>query len=175
MNFENRLPRVLYAASWAALILLPVSLIWTAAAGGLSRSALMRALPDVPVTDALSDNAVLLALAPAAIGVAAMCFVLWQMQALFRLFSEGQALTMPAALRIRRIGLGLLVAGLAGPVLRPLQILILTSANPPGERMLALGIGSSDVGLLLAAGLLTVIGWAMADAAWVAEENRGFV
>ena len=37
------------------------------------------------------------------------------------------------------------------------------------------GISHSDIGFLLLAGLLTVIGWAMSDAARAADENRAFV
>ena len=41
--------------------------------------------------------------------------------------------------------------------------------------MISVGIGHAEIGFLLVAGLLTVIGWAMTEAARQAEENRAFV
>ena len=48
-------------------------------------------------------------------------------------------------------------------------------ANPPGERVLTISLEGADLGQVLAGGLMVVIGWAMREAAVVAEENRGFI
>ena len=48
-------------------------------------------------------------------------------------------------------------------------------AQTAPERTLSIGLDSGTLGFLMAAGLLTVIGWAMREAAAVKAENAGFV
>ena len=43
------------------------------------------------------------------------------------------------------------------------------------EQQLAIGIDGGTLGFLMVSGLLTVIGWAMREAARVKAENEGFV
>ena len=142
-----RLTRVLFIATWIALALLPAGLGWFLITGGLSRETLLAQVPDVAVSPELSNEMILFAAAPGLLSIGLAMFVLWQMQALFRTIDRGDALSYHAAFRVKRIGLGMLVLAVAGPVLRPFQILILTSANPPGERVLAIGFSSSDMSL----------------------------
>ncbi|MDO6729672.1 DUF2975 domain-containing protein [Marinovum sp. 2_MG-2023] len=109
------------------------------------------------------------------IPLAALFYVLFQMAALFRRYAAGEFLTDRCADHILRIGVGLLVAVVLDMLCRPLQILLASLANPPGQRVLALSLEGADLGQVLAGGLMIVIGWTMHDAARAAEENRGFV
>ncbi|MGL4238491.1 MAG: hypothetical protein ACRCSW_20690, partial [Tabrizicola sp.] len=59
-------------------------------------------------------------------------------------------------------------------VVTPTLVTLILSWNAP-QRTLAIGIDSGTLGFLMAAGLLTVIGWAMREAARVKAENEGFV
>ena len=43
------------------------------------------------------------------------------------------------------------------------------------QRQLAIGVDGGTLGFLMVSGLLTVIGWAMREAARVKAENEGFV
>lgn len=57
----------------------------------------------------------------------------------------------------------------------PVESVAMTIANPPGQRLLSLGVTSGDLFGILAAGILWVIASAMAQAGAVARENAQFV
>lgn len=101
--------------------------------------------------------------------------VLWNMRALLLLYAMGDVLGAETALRIRSIGHCLLALAIWGVLAHTLNIAALTWGNPSGERALSIAVGNNDLFLFLAAGLMTVIGWAMSEAARVADENRSFV
>ncbi|MCA0203774.1 DUF2975 domain-containing protein [Pararhodobacter sp.] len=105
----------------------------------------------------------------------AMLYGLHQMALLLGRYAGGETLTQACARHIQRIGAALLVAVALELVSRPLQIMLASLANPPGERVLALSLEGADLGQVLAGGLMVMIGWAMHEAAEMAEENRGFI
>lgn len=97
------------------------------------------------------------------------------MRRLFRLYRAGDPLAPEAGPLIQSIGANLLCAAGLGVLLRPVSSPLLTLSNPPGERMIALSVGSSDIGFILVAGLLVLIGWSMSEAQRIAAENREFI
>lgn len=105
----------------------------------------------------------------------ALFWVLDSLRRLFRSYMAGEVLTEGSAVLIRRTGKGLLALAALQIAVLPLQTLLFTWQSPPGERQIAIGVGHGEVGFVLVAGLLTVIGWAMTEAARQAEENRSFV
>jgi len=105
----------------------------------------------------------------------AILYVLAQMAGLFGHYARGDLLSADCAGFIRRIGIAVLVGMALEGVMRPLQIMIASYVNPPGERVLAIALHGADIGQLLAGGLLLTIGWAMQEAAEIASENRQFV
>ena len=116
-----------------------------------------------------------LALALSGLLLAALLWTLDQMRRLFDGFRAGEVLTPAAAARISAIGRGLALLAVLTVVVGAAQSVLLSLAAPPGQRQLAIGISQSEIGFLLAGGLMTLIGWAMGEAAALAEENRGFV
>ena len=104
-----------------------------------------------------------------------MLHVLMSMRRLFGHYSSGEVLSPLAAEALQSIGRGLLLLALLPLAIRPVQSVLLSWEAGPGQRMLAFRIHDEDIWLLLAAGLVTLVGWAMAEAARVAEDNRGFV
>ncbi len=166
----TRLARLMDLATLAALCALPLAVLagaWVAEPADLPFP-----LPEgyVPAPARL-----LTALAVGALPMVALGLTLWRMHLLFRLLFSGNVLTHGAALLIRRIGTGLMAVALLRIAVIPAQSLIVTLAAPPGSRQLLLSVSSADLGFLLAAGLMAVIGWVMEDAARATEENRGFV
>lgn len=111
-------------------------------------------------------------------GLVPMLAWLWtldQMRRLFGCYKTGAVLTNQSARFIQRIGVGCMAVALAQMVLIPIQSLILTYANPVGERAISVGLNSDMLGFLIVAGMMTVIGWAMGEAAAAANENKGFI
>jgi len=92
---------------------------------------------------------------------------------LFAAYRDGEVLSVGNAETILRIGRNFLMVAAFTVLVPTLQVLILSWRA--GQRMLSIGLDQGTLGFLLAAGLLTVIGWAMREAAAVKAENEGFV
>ena len=52
---------------------------------------------------------------------------------------------------------------------------LISLSNPVGERSISVSISINDIGFILVAGLLLMIGWSMSEATKVAAENREFI
>lgn len=101
--------------------------------------------------------------------------VLWQVRGLFRLYLDGAEVSPTAARRLHLTGVLLIAqAGLA-VIGQTADVLILTWANPPGDRVFVVDLADADLALVLGGGLLLLIGRAMTQAAAALDENRGFV
>jgi hypothetical protein len=102
-----------------------------------------------------------------------MVAALRAMVRLFGQYRQGVVLSDDNAATILRIGRALLLVAVFSVLVPTLQTLIL-SWNA-AQKTLSIGIDGGTLGFLMAAGLLTVIGWAMGEAARVKAENEGFV
>ena len=107
--------------------------------------------------------------------VAVLLWTLNQMRLLFLSYQRKDVLTDQCARLMQRIGFGFLALAIVPFVLIPVQSVLLSWANPAGQRSLTVSLSTDMLGFALAAGLLIVIGWAMRDASDVAAENRAFV
>ena len=168
----SKLARVLGWLTVAGMILLPLAIIVTMASGPLTPEALNIHLPVSP--DATATQI----LAAVGIGLINPIILIWtlnEMRKLFASYSHGEVLTDRCARLIQHIGQGFLALAIANFVLRPVQMVLLTMANPLGERVLAIGFNSDMIFFGLSGGLIIVIGWAMRAASEVAAENRAFV
>lgn len=147
----------------ATFVVLPRADHMMAVPSGLSVS------PDITLLQ--NAGAIVVGLIPLVI----LMWTIWTMRCLFGLFASGAVLTPSAAQRIRRIGWGFLALALAPLVIIPAQSVLLTWANPVGQRMVSVSLSSDMLGFAVVSGLLILIGWAMAQAAEVAAENESFI
>jgi len=97
------------------------------------------------------------------------------MRRLFRLYRLGNPLDPSAGPLIHRIGLTLLASAVSGVILMPAYTGLLSLTNPAGERSISIGVGTGDIGFILVAGLLMLIGWSMSEAQKIVAENREFI
>ncbi len=128
-------------------------------------------MPGYVVTSA--KRAGLLALMAVPLGT--VLFGLWHVRLLFGAYERGEVFTTTAARHLRLAGLALAANALAAVFIHPLGSILLTYDNAPGERQFSIALGSDTYMLLLAGGLLIVIGWIMGEAARLADENRQIV
>ena len=171
----RRLAAVLGTATWAAMgvvVLAAAWVLWQTPPAPANAAALF---PDHSVAQGVTAWQLWLALALSGGLLLVLLWTLDQMRRLFGVFARGEVLSLAAATRILSIGRGLVALAGLTILVGAAQSALLSMAAPPGQRLLAIGISQSEVGFLLAGGLMTLIGWAMAEAAAVAEENRGFV
>jgi Protein of unknown function (DUF2975) len=173
MPDQSQLARLSNALYWTAIALsavLPLIVLLYAAKGVTDPASLLGTLPpDTPVTRPQAGLVAALAL----VSVLPMVAALRAMARLFDRYRMGEVLSDANADTILTIGRALLLVAAFTVLLPTLQTLILTWNAP--QRTLAIGLDGGTLGFAMAAGLLTVIGWAMREAARVKAENEGFV
>ena len=97
------------------------------------------------------------------------------MRHLFALYRFGDPLAPQAGPIIKSIDKNVLIASILGVVLYPAVTGLISLSNPVGERSISVSISINDIGFILVAGLLLMIGWSMSEATKVAAENREFI
>jgi hypothetical protein len=107
--------------------------------------------------------------------LAAAALALWQLFCLFGRYRQGDVFSPAALQHLRRFAWSLVALAAAEPLSRMLASVALTLDNPPGQRLLALSLGSYDYALLLVALVFVAIARVMAEAARVADEHAQFV
>lgn len=156
----------------AALVmgLLPLA-FWLEPAVLASAMLKLPKLGEVPVTPGIR----LMAAAALLPSVAMTLFGLQQLWKLFDGYARGQVFTDLAALRLRRLGIVLMLLCLLKPFTGAAMSVILSWHNPPGQRMLTLGLSGDDYVSLLSGAVLLAIASVMREAARLAQENAEFV
>ena len=91
---------------------------------------------------------------------------------LFRLYEQGIIFASQAVSCLRRLGYVLLVSQVLQMVYDLLISLTVTWHNPVGHRMLAMTITGTNIAIVLAALLLLLISWIMAEACKLQEEQQ---
>ena len=178
MQALNRIARLSRLLGWVTSFLiyaLPVTLILAAVPGVLPTGMLDAALPKVPPVTQVTPFKTALCLSAGWLALLPLIWALVEMKGLFARYAQGDILSPECARHILRTGQALVAVALMGIATRALQGLALTYDNPPGQKMLAIGIDGATAGFILAGGPLVAIGWVMGEAARVAEDNRGFL
>ncbi|MEI7208180.1 DUF2975 domain-containing protein [Pectobacterium carotovorum] len=99
---------------------------------------------------------------------------LFQAMHLCTLVSKGQILTEYASHYLRRVAYGVMVLGIAVPLLKTALAYLLTVGEGRAP-FLVVSVSLGDIIALLAGGFLFILAWAMKEAARIAEENSQFI
>ncbi len=161
---------------WAATVLvyvLPLIVIISLLRGHLDPPALVARYPILAAATPVTQLQAALVIAVAVIALLPTIAAFMATASLFDRYRRGEVLSDGSADDILRIGRAMIFAALATVLAPTLQILIL-SWNA-AQKTLQIGLDGGTLGFLLSAGLLTVIGWAMREAARVKADNEGFV
>jgi len=171
----SKLATKLYWLTTFVLFALPLTLFWQITHAALDTTAYANLFPDVVSAENVNKVQVWSCVALDMLVLAAVIYTLEQTRRLFSQFSDEKIFDFITSDIITHIGIGLLIVVCGATLVYTIQVLILTSTNPPGQRALSVRLNNSDIGFLLSAGLLMIIGWAMRDAAVLAAENREFI
>ncbi len=93
----------------------------------------------------------------------------------FDAFAVGNFFGRDALKGLRNFALGLLASALLKPFSAAALSVLLSSDAPAGQHRLTLGFGSDTMLALLAAGIIAVIAWVLAEASALADENAQFI
>lgn len=99
----------------------------------------------------------------------------WAMAAVFQLFAQGDYWHADLGNSVRRFGKSLVLFGALSPVMRTLLGLAITLDNPQGQHMVVIRLVSNDFVIILVGLLLIMLGYALKEAAVLAEDNRQIV
>lgn len=122
---------------------------------------------DVP----LRLSAFVLSLLP----MAGLVYGLWQAADCFTGFAEGALFARPTTLALRNFAFGMGVWALLTPISGVALSVLLSWGAPAGQRQLVLSIGSNELLVLLFAAMVAIIGWVLAEASVLADENAQFI
>jgi Protein of unknown function (DUF2975) len=130
----------------------------------------------VPGIVVLPSTSVLIVTAVVA-ALPALTFLLCLFQAwkLFGLARKGQLYTAAGQALLGRLGRLAIAAASVGFVMRTVVALLLSSANPPGQKMLVIGFGSGEMTGLLVGLLVFLFAAVVRDATALAQENATFI
>jgi mannose/fructose/N-acetylgalactosamine-specific phosphotransferase system component IIC len=176
MPDQSRLQRLSETLYWTTLVLsvvLPLIVLYYAGKGVADPGSLLTQAPVLPADLVVTRAQAGLVAAVAIASVLPMLAALRAMTRLFDRYRMGEVLSHANATTILTIGRALLAVAAFTIAVPTLHALIL-SWNAP-QRVLSIALDSGTLGFAIAAGLLTVIGWAMAEAARIKAENEGFV
>jgi hypothetical protein len=104
-----------------------------------------------------------------------LCWALWTARGLFLRFAAGATLETQGGRDLRAIGGFIALYAVLTPAVKTLMTVALTLGNPPGQRLLAVGIGTNELILGMLGALILVLGHVMAEAARIADDNRQIV
>lgn len=123
---------------------------------------------------AIAQAGLLAALAVSVLLLGAALWGVWHAFQLFRAFGR-EAQPASAGRHVRQMGLALAAMPLITVIGAAAVSLLLTLDRTPGSRELTVSVGLPDLVIGLTGLVLVAIGFALTDAAAIADENRQFV
>ena len=99
----------------------------------------------------------------------------WAMARVFNLFAQGDYLHISLGYYVQRFGKSLVWFALLSPFMRALMVIVITMDNQEGQRLLIINLLTNDLVILLVGLLLIMLGYALTEAALIAEENSQIV
>lgn len=117
----------------------------------------------------------LLATALAVLPVLPLSWGLLRLAAALEAFRQGRPFGFVAATGMRDFAVGVLVCTLFKLVSGVLMSVVLSWNAPAGQKQLAISVSSDMLLMLLVSAVLTLVGWALTEAAAIAEENAQFI
>ncbi|MFP8779010.1 DUF2975 domain-containing protein [Hydrogenophaga sp. RWCD_12] len=171
----RRISRWMVAACRVLLVGLPLALVFYWATASEVMLAGHANLPPQAIQGPLALWQRVAAGAVTGVPLVLLLMGVWQARRCFAMFAQGKVFTLQATSLLRRFAGWVAWAALAALLAGVATSVLLTLHNPPGQRHLAIGIGSDHVFTLFFAGLVWLMAAVIGEGQTLAEENEGFV
>jgi Protein of unknown function (DUF2975) len=171
----RRISRVMVLVTVALALLLVVVDIWLWVDRSIFVDAARRQFLPSGAEVELTSGIVVAGLALGQLSFALALWALWNVFALFRGYRDGAVLTVEAGRRLRHVGVAFCAFPFVQAAVSGLSSALLTMNNPPGERHLAIALEGGHLIIGVAGALMIVVGWVLAEAARIADDNRQIV
>jgi len=129
----------------------------------------------IPYPEVLAPQWRFAAAAVTMIPAGVMAWLLVLLRSLFDGFSRGEVFCRESHDRLRRLVRALAVWFGVGVFYRTAVVLAVTLGNPPGQRILTLGLSGGDCATLFLAGVSGVLAWVFAEAVRLRDENAEII
>ncbi len=129
-------------------------------------------LPEKAILHTLSMGEKVLGCMVSAIPMMVKMFILYFLIKLFKLYENGEIFSINHVRYIRNIGYFLLTGQLIEPLYQFAMGCVLTLHNPPNHRYATITLDQTNIGILLAAFLIILISWIMAEGCSLREEQQ---
>jgi hypothetical protein len=134
---------------------------------------LQRELPNIQT---MPPNGVIgAAIVMATLPVIAFLIALFQTWRFFEHVKLSQHFSLASQLSLKWLGRAAIACAITGTLTRTVIGLLLSSANPPGQQMLIIGISSGEIASIVVALIVFVFANVVREAAALADENASFV
>lgn len=128
-------------------------------------------LRSIPLQLPLPLSAKMFALAAGILTLAVDMTIAYLLIKLFRLYAAGRIFTADNVKFIRWIGYTILIGQAISPVHQALLTLALTFPNPPGHKMIAIGVGNQNLFAIVSAVIIILVAWIMDEGRRLQEEQ----
>jgi hypothetical protein len=125
----------------------------------------------VQVSQELSGAIRLLAIATEMIPLTPMIYGLVKLKELFRLYENGHIFTTGNVACFRSLGRTLIAWVLCNVLKNSLLSVVLTLPHPPGQRIITLGLYSSEFTAIFVGIVILIIAWVMDEARMIQEDQ----
>jgi Protein of unknown function (DUF2975) len=180
MNQSNqnlvRLERISRYGEWVCLLgilLVGGYSLFLAAQPAEAVAVLRRGIPGI--VNLPNDNMLILAGLVALLPALLFIYALWRAHNLFGLIGTGHFLSEKSQWLMVHLGRLAIVLAILNILTHTLVVLILTSANPPGQKMLLIEIDSGTISSVIIAVLFFTFSLLVKETASIVEENKSFI
>lgn len=104
--------------------------------------------------------------------LAALLFGMVNIRKLFLFYSQGNIFSFDHVQIFKKISRALLLWVFFSIVYASVNSVLFSLSNPPGERVLSIGIGSPEITVIVLAGIVSVIAWVMDEGRILAEDQK---
>lgn len=182
MNRIMRLSKILQTCFWIWFALMPLIEVLYWSMDGLRFLEPIYNFNPIPIANEavkplaeMSFSTKMMGMAVSFIPVLIDMFAIYSLIRLFKLFSANEFFTSKTVFWIRRSSLFLLANQLIHPIYIAILSLVLTIQNPPGQRMISVGIGNEQFTLIIVALTILLVSWIMDEGRKINEDLQGTV
>ena len=126
----------------------------------------------IPILHALSAQEKVFGFLISIIPLAINLWLIANLVKLFKLYQQGKIFLLENVCAIKRIGIALLLSQIVAPFYEAAISAVLTWNNPPGHRVSMASFDGTNVALVIAALIILLVSWVMAEACKLQNENE---
>ena len=126
---------------------------------------------DFPIPATLDGTQQILGFVVSLLQLSANLLAIVTIMRLLKLYRVGQIFSATHVMYFKRLGYLLIFYDIAGIIQTTALGFVMTMNNPPGQRMLTIGMSSDDITLFVVAAIVLMLSWVMDEGRRQAEEQ----